>query len=188
MDKDNNLIWIEKSRKIIKDFRIFKACEVVSAAPDGRENTFTQLDSPDWVNIVCVVKNKDGEDSFLMVRQFRHGSSAITMEFPAGLIDKGEEPEKAAKRELLEETGYSAEKFIPIGVVNPNPAFMNNTSYTFFAVNPVKSDGQSLDADELIDVKMVPIKEFEDKMGSGEFMNAITIIAYLWYKKMAKRT
>jgi len=187
MDKNNDLMWAEKSRKVVNDFRIFKACEITRVAPDGRENTFTQLDSPDWVNIVCVVKNKHGEDSFLMVRQFRHGSSSITMEFPAGLIDKGEEPEKAARRELLEETGYNAEKFVLIGTVSPNPAFMNNTSFTYFAVNPAKTKGQSLDEDELIDVKTVPVKEFESKMGTGEFMNAITLIAYMWYKKSAER-
>ncbi|MCL2480512.1 MAG: NUDIX hydrolase [Spirochaetaceae bacterium] len=184
MDKNNNLVWIEKSRKVVKDFRIFKACEVTSSAPDGKESTFVQLDSPDWVNIVCIVKNENGEDSFLMVRQFRHGSGSITMEFPAGLVDKGEAPENAAKRELLEETGYSAEKFILIGEANPDPAFMNNTSYTYFAVNPVKSKAQSLDEDELIDVKIIPVKEFESRMGTGEFINAITIVAYTWYKKI----
>ena len=186
MDKNNNLAWIEKKKKVVNDFRIFKACEVTSAAPDGRENTFVRLDSPDWVNIVCIVKNEKGEDSFLMVRQFRHGSGSITTEFPAGLVDKGEKPENAAKRELLEETGYSAEKFILIGAANPDPAFMNNTSYTYFAVNPVKSKGQFLDEYELIDVEIVPIKEFESRMGTGEFINAITILAYTWYKKMIK--
>ena len=185
---DNDLIWTEKDKKIIKDFRIFKACEVTSKAPDGRENTFVLLDSPDWVNIVCVVKNKEREDSFLMVRQFRHGSSSITMEFPAGLVDRGEDPEEAAKRELQEETGYSAEKFILIGTANPDPAFMNNTSHTYFAVNPVKSKEQSLDDDELIDVKVVPVKEFESRMGTGEYINAITIVAYTWYKKMLTET
>ena len=183
---DKNLVWSEKKRKVVHDFRIFKACEITSTAPDGRENSFVQLDSPDWVNVVSVVKNEKGEDSFLMVRQFRHGSGSITLEFPAGLIDKGEEPEKAAKREFLEETGYSAEKFILIGTANPDPAFMNNTSYTYFAINPVKTKAQSLDEDELIDVKIIPVKEFESKMGTGDFINAITIVAYTWYKKMVK--
>jgi len=187
MDKNNNLIWLEKNIKVVKDFKIFKACELTSSAPDGRENIFVRLDSPDWVNIVCVIKNEKGEDSFLMVRQFRHGSNSITVEFPAGLVDKGEDPENAAKRELLEETGYSAEKFILIGTANPDPAFMNNTSYTYFAENPVKSKEQSLDEDELIDVKIIPVKEFEENMGTGEFINAITILAYTWYKRTTKR-
>lgn len=188
MDKDNKLVWKEKSRKVVKDFRIFKACEVTSSAPDGRENIFVLIDSPEWVNVVCVVKNENGEDCFLMVRQYRHGSGSITTEFPAGLVDNGEDPMAAARRELLEETGYSAEKFILIGKANPDPAFMNNTSYTYFAVNPVKSKEQSLDEDELIDVKIIPVKEFESKMGTGEYINAITIVAYNWYKKLESHT
>ena len=183
---NNNLEWIEKKKEIIKDFKIFKAYEVTSAAPDGRESTFVRLDSPDWVNIVSVIKDISGQDCFLMVRQYRHGSSSITMEFPAGLVNEGEDPEIAARRELVEETGYSAEKFVLIGSIKPNPAFMSNTSYTYFAVDPVKSNEQSLDEDELIDVKIIPVKEFESKMGTGEYVNAITILAYLWYEKMIK--
>ncbi|MCL2295145.1 MAG: NUDIX hydrolase [Spirochaetes bacterium] len=186
MEKTDNLKWVEKKKEVIKDFKIFSACEVTSTAPDGRENTFVRLDSPDWVNIVCVVKDKNNEDAFLMVRQYRHGSNSITMEFPAGLVNNGEEPVIAAQRELLEETGYSAEKFVLIGSIKPNPAFMSNTSYTYFAVNPVKSTEQSLDEDELIDVKIIPVKEFENKMGTGEYVNAITILAYLWYDKRMK--
>jgi 8-oxo-dGTP pyrophosphatase MutT (NUDIX family) len=186
MDKNDNLGWIEKKKKAIKDFKIFEAYEITSIASDGRESTFVRLDSPDWVNIVSIVKDKSREDCFLMVRQYRHGSNSITMEFPAGLVNKGEEPIIAAQRELLEETGYSADKFVLIGSIKPNPAFMSNTSYTYFAVNPVKSGGQSLDEDELIDVKIIPVKEFESKMGTGEYINAITILAYLWYEKMNK--
>lgn len=183
MDKNRHLVWKETGSNLIKDFRIFKACEIKSMAPDGRERVFVKLDSPDWVNIVCVIKNSDDNDCFLMVRQFRHGSASVTMEFPAGLVDPDEDPAAAAARELLEETGYKAEKLIMIGSANPDPAFMNNTSYTYFALNPVKTDIQSLDPDELIDIQIVPVRLFEQHMGGGEFINAITILAYTWYKK-----
>ena len=90
-----------------RNFRIFKAVEVDRISPEGKKGTFVLLDSPDWVNVVAVVKDENDRDCFLMVRQFRHGSATITMEFPAGLVDKDENPASAAARELLEETGYT---------------------------------------------------------------------------------
>ena len=186
MEKNKHLTWIQQGRKLVKDFRIFKAVEVESISPEGEKSVFVQLDSPDWVNIVCPVKNDDGEDCFLMVRQFRHGSSSITLEFPARLVDPGEEPLAAAMRELLEETGTRAEKLILIGSANPDPAFMNNTCWTYMAVNPVTDMKQSLDEHEVIDVEVIPVKQLEAEMGNGEFINAITILAYTWYKKYRK--
>lgn len=181
--KYNHLLWKELEKKQVNDFRIFKACMIKSEAPDGRIADFVLLDSPHWINVVSIVKNDKGEDCFLMVRQFRHGSGTLTVEFPAGLVDPGEKPEAAAVRELSEETGYTAEKFIFIGSANPDPAFMNNTSFTYFAVNPVREAEQSLDDDEIIDVEMIPISQFEKEMGEGEFLNAISILAYAFYKR-----
>lgn len=186
MEKNRHLLWKQTGKKIVRDFRIFKACELECVSPDGKKAVFVQLDSPDWVNIVATVKNRGGEDCFLMVRQYRQGSGSVTTEFPAGLVDPGEAPVKAAERELQEETGYTAEKLILIGAANPDPAFMNNTAYTFLAVNPVEEKGQSLDEHEMIDVELVPVAEFEKKMGTGEYINAITIMAYAWYKKYSE--
>ncbi|MDX9802075.1 MAG: NUDIX hydrolase [Spirochaetia bacterium] len=183
MIKNKHLVWEQISRRLVKDFRIFKACDVESVSPEGKKSIFVQLDSPDWVNIVCAVKNDNDEECFLMVRQFRHGSASITLEFPAGLVDPGEEPVEAAARELLEETGTRAEKLVLIGKANPDPAFMNNICWTYLAVNPAAYKAQSLDEHELIDIDLVPVKKFEAEMGSGEFINAITVLAYTWYKK-----
>lgn len=182
-EKHSHLLWKELEKKQVNDFRIFKACMIKSEAPDGRIKEFVQLDSPHWINVVGLVKNDKGEDCFLMVRQFRHGSGTLTLEFPAGLVDPGEKPEAAAVRELSEETGYKAEKFILIGSANPDPAFMNNTSFTYFAVNPTRETEQSLDDDEIIDVEMIPLPQFEKDMGNGEFINAISILAYAFYKR-----
>ena len=77
-------------------------------APDGRGGTFYLLDAPAWVNVVAVVRDAAGEECFLMVRQYRHGAERVTLEFPAGLVDAGEDPGQAARRELLEETGHLA--------------------------------------------------------------------------------
>ena len=183
MGNRKDLEWYELKRKEAGDFRIFKAVEIERISSDGKKGNFVLLDSPDWVNVIAVVKDDNGRDCFIMVRQFRHGSAGLTIEFPAGLVDPGEAPETAAARELYEETGYSAEELIFIGKANPDPAFMNNFSHTYLAVNPVYKGVQELDEHEIIDVILVPVEEASALMGKGEFINAISIVALRWYEK-----
>ncbi len=183
MKNDQDLEWYETGRKDVRDFRIFKAVEVDRISPDGKKGSFVMLDSPDWVNVIAVTKDENNRDCFLMVRQFRHGSSSITMEFPAGLVDPGENPAAAAERELLEETGYRADEFVFLGKANPDPAFMNNDCHTFLAVNPVLSEKQDLDEHEIIDPVLVPVEEARALLGRGEFINAVSIVAHTWYER-----
>lgn len=183
MINDQELEWYETGRNEVRDFRIFKAIEIERISTSGKKGTFVLLDSPDWVNVVAVTKDNEGRECFLMVRQYRHGSSSITMEFPAGLVDPGEDPSDAAERELLEETGYKADDFIFLGKANPDPAFMNNFSHTYLAVNPVLSEKQNLDEHEIIDIVLVPVDEAAALLGKGEFINAVIIVAYRWYEK-----
>lgn len=183
-----HLMWKEIGREKDKNYKIFTAWEIKRQAEiDGREGNFVVVDSPDWVNIVSVVKNEKGEDCFIMVRQFRHGTGKISLEFPAGLVDPGEKPEEAAARELKEETGYQADKITLIGVADPNCAFMNNKNYTFYAEGIKKVCDQSLDKNEIIDVVLVPVEEADRGFGSGEMMNAICILSHYWYMKMKKK-
>ena len=71
--------------------------------PDGRQNPeFYVLEYPDWVNVIAITE--DGK--FVMERQYRHGLGKTCFEIPAGVIEEGEDPLDAAKRELMEETGY----------------------------------------------------------------------------------
>ena len=88
----------------------------------GKRHSFYRIDSADWVNVVPVTPA--GE--IVMVRQYRHGLRDVTLEIPGGMVDPGETPEQAAARELLEETGYRAERLEALGSVNPNPALFGN--------------------------------------------------------------
>lgn len=173
--------WEDLSRAQKYDARIFTVDEVRRRSADGKEAGFTVLNSPDWVNVIAPVRGAGGESAFLMVRQFRHGSGRLTVEFPAGMINPGEDPLAAAAREFEEETGYTASSYRLIGVCNPNPAFMSNRVYTFLAEGAVPFGQQHLDEHERIGVTVVPEEDVLKGLGAGELDNGIMLIAGFFY-------
>ena len=87
--------------------------------PDGRINPeFYVLEYPDWVNVIAVTQ--DGK--FVFERQYRHGLGKTCYEIPAGVIESGETPLEAAKRELLEETGYGEGDWSLLMTISGNPS------------------------------------------------------------------
>ncbi len=178
---DEHLVWKTVSRKWLNDFRIFNIYQVQREAANGISGTFYEVDAPNWVTIIPHITDKKLGLCFLMVRQYRHGSNTITLEFPAGMVEKGEAAEFCAGRELLEETGYKAGYLEFIGEISPNPAFMNNTVSTYFADGLELIREQELDKHELIDVVPVPVKEVLASMGQGEYNNGIMMISLGFY-------
>lgn len=147
---------------------------------DGREAWYYTLDSPDWVNVVATTTDDTGRECFVMVRQFRHGSMRVSLEFPGGVVDPGEDPAEAVMRELQEETGYVADAVVLAGSVNPNPALMGNRVYTYVARNVRLSASQDLDHNEIIDVELVPTEDLDAR--TGEFDHAMMHVALRFYE------
>lgn len=177
------LMWETTERAKLLHTPIFDVDSATRHSMDGREGTFVQINSPDWVNIIPYFVGTDGVPRFIMERQFRHGSESVTLEFPAGLVEKGEDPKVAALRELEEETGLKAHKIYQTGKLNPNPAFMTNTGY-FYLVEELEDLGvRHLDPNEQIDVVTVPVEEVLEKMGTGDMTNGIMLIACFYYNK-----
>ena len=140
---------------------------------------FHRICCPDWVNILPVTN--DGK--VLLIKQHRAGSLSYVMETPGGMIDPHEanEPIVAAARELEEETGYTAEKLISVGAVNPNPAFHNNKSHFFLGLGcsiPAKRK-HFPDPGEDIEVVMMELHEVEDLVRDGKVDNAICALCIM---------
>ena len=180
---DSHLLWKELQNRQIYDAHIFRLMEVDRQSADGRHHSFAFLDTPDWANIIAPITRDDGVDCLVMVRQYRQGAGIVTLEFPGGVVDGGEDPKATALRELEEETGYTADDALLLGNVNPNPAFMNNSAFTFLARGVGSRSEQSLDQNEIVDTELVPVVE----LLSGdhpEFLNhAIMVTALYWYKE-----
>jgi ADP-ribose pyrophosphatase len=161
-----------------QSFRVFSIRMDTTISPrTGTEHDFYIIESEDWVNVIPFAAN----DQVVMIRQYRHGSRKVTLEIPGGLVDPEDTPEKAAARELLEETGYQAEELVKIGVVNPNPALFNNRCYTFVARNAQKIGQPMPDQTEDIEVVLIPVSDISELIRKGEIDHAMVITAFYWY-------
>jgi len=140
----------------------------------GREHEFDILATPDWVNVIAVT----AEGNVVLIRQYRHGTREVTVEIPGGMAEADEPPLQAARRELAEETGYTAESWEQIGVVEPNPAFQTNRTYTFIARQARRTTEPRPDPNEEIDVEERPLEEIPGLMRDKTIKHALVICAF----------
>ena len=179
------LMWKTGKREKLFNCVLFDIIGVERSSTDGRKGTFIEVDSKDWIVAIPWKRNSEGVPCFIMEEQFRHGSESVTREFPAGLVEEGEAPIAAAKRELMEETGMKGD-FTLLGNVNPNSAFMSNRQSFFFVENLEKVKGQSLDENEQIDVIEGPVSDVIRDMGSGLYDNGIMMMALGFFLRFAE--
>lgn len=177
--------WKPISKEKIYSTRIFDVEQIKSISPEGEEKQFVSLKSPEWA-IVVPQLTKNGKNYFVMVEQWRHGTSSVLKEFPGGVVDEGEAPIEAAKRELLEETGYRLKNILPLGILSPNPAIMQNYCHIFFAECEEKQDMQHTDSDEFINVSLVDSKEIIKNMGCPPYHHALMCSALFLYLRHIK--
>lgn len=168
--------WRELRRQHVVSCRIFDVERSVAESPvDGTEHEYYRILSPDWVQIIPITP----ADEVVMVRQYRHGSSAIELEIPGGLIDAGEDPAAAAIRECREETGYEAPEARSLGSINPNPALHSHRLYSYYARN-VRPVGEILNtATEQTEVELVPLADIPARIRAGDIDHAL-VVHTLW--------
>ncbi len=133
----------------------------------------------------CVLYVKD--EKVLLVRQYRYAYGESIYELPAGKLEKGEDPAKAAARELEEEAGLRADKLQLLYLVYPTPGYTNEKLYVFEAVSATETQ-KCLDEGEFLDVEYLPLSTVEEMLKRGEIRDAKTIIALQAYFLKEKRS
>ncbi|MDR3146003.1 MAG: NUDIX hydrolase [Treponema sp.] len=169
---NSGLEWKQESRQRVFDCPVFSVNECVCRSPDGLRRTYTVMDTADWAIVVPVLEDS-GEREFVMVKQWRHGSRELSLEFPGGVFEAGENAPEAAARELREETAWQAGKIRKLGEFRPNPAIMSNTVHIFLAEDLRFTGAQDLDEDEYIETLRVKPRDLIEGMGRPPYVHAL---------------
>jgi 8-oxo-dGTP pyrophosphatase MutT (NUDIX family) len=144
---------------------------------DQAEHDFHVIESPDWVNIVPITPS--GE--VVLVRQFRHGIRDYTLEIPGGMVDADDpSPLVAARREMIEESGYDSQRIEPLGSIQPNPAIQSNRCHSFVAYDVERRHSPRFDSTEETEVVLAPLAAIPDLIRGGEITHALVVVAFHW--------
>ncbi len=146
--------------------------------PDGKTASREFVVHPGAVMVVPLLD--DGR--LLLERQYRHPLGRVMLEFPAGKLDAGEDPLACARRELLEETGYSAREWAHAGVLHNAIAYSTEGIEVFFA-RGLSAGAQQLDEGEFLELCSLSPQELDAACARGEVTDAKTLIGLLWLQR-----
>jgi 8-oxo-dGTP pyrophosphatase MutT (NUDIX family) len=168
--------WRVEAPRTLLSTPIFalRARQASSALEPTRRGEFFYLDTPDWVNVVPLTDAGD----VVLIEQYRHGLGEVTLEIPGGMVEPGESPLDAARRELREETGYTGEPAELIGVCTPNPAIQCNRCHTAMVRGVRLTCAPAVDTHEEIGVRLVPLAEIPQLIRAGVIHHALVIAAF----------
>lgn len=145
--------------------------------PDGRiVPDYYVFEYPEWVNVIA--RTRDGR--YVVIDQYRHGLGETSYEIVAGVVEPTDASfEAAARRELLEETGFGGGRWRHLMTVAPNPATQTNCTHCFVATDVEHLSGQQLDATEEIGVHLMSERELFELLDTGAIRQAL-MAAPLW--------
>ena len=168
--------WQVLERRTLVERRWLTLHEDRVLLANGREmGEFHVVEAPNWAGVVCVTDDAE----LVLVRQYRHGIRSNSLELPAGVMEAGEEPLVAAKRELCEETGYLAERWEAVAAFATEPSRQTVHAHFFCALGATPTGARSLDESEDIEVVRVPCARVVALIESGEITHGVHVGAIL---------
>ena len=142
--------------------------------PDGAvKDPYYVIERPDAAIVFPVTEGGD----VVLVRQYRPPLESMELGLPAGLVESGEEPLAAARRELSEETGYSGGEWEELGALASSPSLKDNWAYLFLARDVERSSDQNLDEFERLELVEVPLAELPGLVYSGGIVSSSGVAA-----------
>jgi 8-oxo-dGTP pyrophosphatase MutT (NUDIX family) len=168
-------------KRTVLDTHPFKVEELTLEHDDGKPYAYPyhRFVCPDWVNVLAVTHDHRA----VLIRQPRAGALKRVLEVPGGTLDPGEsrDPMMAALRELEEETGFTSQRVLPLGALNPNPAIQTNRCHFFLALAaaPAQTRRHFPDAEERIEVELVPVTELDALVRTGQVDHALSALCIM---------
>ena len=176
MDKEEKKL----SSKVTYDGRVFTVTKDNVLCPNGQEAIREIVHHRGGVAILFKVDNK-----FIFEKQYRYAMQEEIIEVPAGKLEKGEVPLEAAKRELLEETGYRPLEMVHLGDSYPTPGYSSEVIHLYYCPKAVKEE-RHLDQDENIELIYLTLEEIEQMITDGKIKDSKTVATIHLYKAKAK--
>ena len=164
------------SSNVVYDGKIFTVTKDDVLCPNGEKAIREILHHRGGVGILFKV-----DDKFIFEKQYRYALQEEIIEMPAGKLEKGEVPLEAAKRELLEETGYRPIEMIHLGDSYPTPGYSSEVIHLYYCPKAVK-EVRHLDSDENIDLIYLTLEEIEKLIAENTIKDSKTVAAIYLYK------
>ncbi len=176
--RDGHLIETRVASERVFDGKLLHVRRDQVRLPDGGTATREYIVHPGAVLVVPV--RDDGR--LVVERQFRYPLDRVMIEFPAGKLDPGEDPLATAKRELIEEAGYTASEWTPLGNVHTVVSY-STEAIAFFVAEGLAHVGAKLDHGEFLELIDMSVDEMLAALDRGEITDVKTVAALLMYAR-----
>lgn len=165
--------WHVRSSTMILDSQFLKLRRDEIELPNGKRiPDYFVRESPGFVIVFALTD----DDRVVVVYQYRYGIDRITLELPAGAMEDEEHPLLCAKRELIEETGFTADHWEELLVAPSDPVRSNSVMHAYLARGSKCTHPQNLDEGEEVEFALMPVDEFKQRLLNGE-IGAVPSIA-----------
>lgn len=171
------------SSEVVYQGKLFRVQHDTIVEPGGGTNERDIIRHNGSVVILALDKSKNKKDPWIVIeRQYRHAANQFLWELPAGKLEAGEDPLAGAKRELAEETGYSARKWSPLVEYYASPGFLGESMLVYVAEGLVAGDARP-EEDEQIEFRLVKLSELLKLIDKGAIMDGKTLTSVLLYAR-----